>query len=91
MPSRRAYRIARARVLRHAVVPVREVAMGLSSFLVSARTRVLVCSCAALCRVGRAWAARGGTLCLWGCPRAVVGGALFPAPLALLQGVPGQR
>ena len=65
MPSRRAYRMARARVLRQVVVPVREVAMMVPSpFLVSVCARALACACVALCRVGRAWAARRGTRAL---------------------------
>lgn len=76
MPSRRAYRMARARVLRQVVVPVRDVAMGVSSsFLVSVCARVLVCACVALCRVGGAWAARRGTRALRMPPRALQGPA----------------
>src|SRR5699024_2767316 len=86
MPSRRAYRMARARVLRHAVVPVRDVAMVVSSFLVSARARALVVRvwpCAVSVGHGRRV---GGTLCLWGAPAPSWGVRCSRPPLRCCRG-----
>ena len=68
--------MARARVLRQAVVPVRDVATGVPSFLVSARARVLVVRVWPRAVVAGGRDGRGHPVSV-GCPRAPYRGLLL--------------